>query len=195
MGSPPRVRGKPSDGMVPLLIAGITPACAGKTQFPPFVQGLLWDHPRVCGENNRSRNSAKTGAGSPPRVRGKPAALAKGIKDIGITPACAGKTSATSSISASTWDHPRVCGENRSRTSTSEVMMGSPPRVRGKHREGRLPKQDAGITPACAGKTNCFRAYGKAIGDHPRVCGENRPAMIWRRNILGSPPRVRGKLR
>ena len=52
-----------------------------------------------------------------------------------------------------------------------------------------------GITPADAGKTlhryrRIFRFW-----DHPRGCGENIPQLIQAGITLGSPPRMRGKLR
>ena len=51
LGSPPRVRGKPSVPMNSFIISRITPACAGKTEFPFAVEVWKQDHPRVCGEN------------------------------------------------------------------------------------------------------------------------------------------------
>ena len=51
------------------------------------------------------------------------------------------------------------------------------------------------ITPADAGKT--FRQiYSYRIGqDHPRGCGENCAGCAVQRLPVGSPPRMRGKLR
>ena len=49
------------------------------------------------------------------------------------------------------------------------------------------------ITPACAGKTLIDSSHDRAIGDHPRVCGENLPVRCERAANGGSPPRVRGK--
>ena len=91
-GSPPRVRGKPSQIYLLLLYHGITPACAGKTKcFIPQAKRLE-DHPRVCGENKMELLLAELGEGSPPRVRGKPISIASKYAEIRITPACAGKT-------------------------------------------------------------------------------------------------------
>ena len=36
------------------------------------------------------------------------------VCDMGITPACAGKTGQASDAFKRAWDHPRVCGENTS---------------------------------------------------------------------------------
>ena len=53
-----------------------------------------------------------------------------------------------------------------------------------------------GITPACAGKANEFPDLYLMVQDHSRVCGESASSL---RSVcataLGSPPRVRGKLR
>ena len=50
------------------------------------------------------------------------------------------------------------------------------------------------ITPACAGKTQCFIRNRTFPKDHPRVCGENFPEINSVAIVGGSPPRVRGKL-
>ena len=52
--------------------------------------------------------------GSPPRVRGKATELTAGIIHVGITPACAGKSSSAGKRRTDDWDHPRVCGEKPS---------------------------------------------------------------------------------
>ena len=51
VGSSPRVRGKPTDKLVPGKNYGLIPARAGKTC--PRCCGTLrfWAHPRACGEN------------------------------------------------------------------------------------------------------------------------------------------------
>ena len=51
------------------------------------------------------------------------------------------------------------------------------------------------ITPARAGKTDCFIALDVFIEDHPRACGKDKKVdvLIW--DDLGSPPRVRERLR
>ena len=110
-----------------------------------------------------------------------------------ITPACAGKTRRRLETVALGGDHPRVCGENCPAWKERLLKMGSPPRVRGKLQQGGGVSHQAGITPACAGKTIMFLYLAIFSGDHPRVCGENwsRERPSWRRR--GSPPRVRGK--
>ena len=73
------------------------------------------------------------------------------------------------------------------------IGYGSPPRVRGKlSGAGEKPSQ-AGITPACAGKTPSLRHFHRLAADHPRVCGENTGVPQIASSSNGSPPRVRGK--
>ena len=133
LGSPPRVRGKLDYELTDEETEGITPACAGKTTQPIRDVREKQDHPRVCGENIKLTTSGKSARGSPPRVRGK--RWQNGVKSrhCRITPACAGKTQRRRGTKGCNRDHPRVCGENRGGRCGLCGLLGSPPRVRGKH--------------------------------------------------------------
>ena len=50
-----------------------------------------------------------------------------------------------------------------------------------------------GITPAHAGKTPMILVKARECQDHPRACGENVRQKSLVTNVLGSPPRMRGK--
>ena len=91
-GSPPHVRGKLLLLMNWLFAVRITPACAGKTWNNGCAPLNQQDHPRMCGENSMRFSSAFHTVGSPPHVRGKPVIADSTGFNIGITPACAGKT-------------------------------------------------------------------------------------------------------
>ena len=52
-----------------------------------------------------------------------------------------------------------------------------------------------GITPAYAGKSVLDFLRNQTTEDHPRVCGEKPPALLFLRPASGSPPRMRGKAR
>ena len=92
-GSPPRVRGKAAPSQRPTAACRITPACAGKSKYAAILVAGNRDHPRVCGEKLRHRKGRRQHVGSPPRVRGKePKRLVTAVV-VGITPACAGKSS------------------------------------------------------------------------------------------------------
>ena len=51
-----------------------------------------------------------------------------------------------------------------------------------------------GITPAYAGKSSAAAAARICARDHPRVCGEKGYHNAKLKGVLGSPPRVRGKV-
>ena len=92
-GSPPRVRGKLLCLPIVRTSPRITPACAGKTRRQSAGCCHRPDHPRVCGENFPERQKSHSRRGSPPRVRGKHIVFNSANHLVGITPACAGKTS------------------------------------------------------------------------------------------------------
>ncbi len=110
-----------------------------------------------------------------------------------ITPACAGKSRAAAGAAAPAWDHPRVCGEKSLFPNGIIPCVGSPPRVRGKVSPSNSAGHKAGITPACAGKSNRYQLENQYRRDHPRVCGEKYEFQFLRGIYQGSPPRVRGK--
>ena len=112
--------------------AGITPAYAGKSHNLFGFMAHERDHPRVCGEKKKNRQSKKHLKGSPPRMRGKEKVRMDKNHSCGITPAYAGKS--------------RGLPLNRCR------LLGSPPRMRGKVLEADSRPVLRGITPAYAGK-------------------------------------------
>ena len=72
-----------------------------------------------------------------------------------------------------------MCGENEMLLMGKLMILGSPPRVRGKHIAIHNLAPDMGITPACAGKTLAVDNMELTIEDHPRVCGENTSEMAY----------------
>ena len=133
-GSPPRMRGKVQPLGERGSQAGITPACAGKREFRSSPRWCPRDHPRVCGEKKTVNPKTDKRVGSPPRMRGK-ACLTLIIRLLlGITPAHAGKSLPAVLKCPPTRDHPRVCGEKRRVRSWRALLLGSPPRMRGKGR-------------------------------------------------------------
>ena len=73
------------------------------------------------------------------------------------------------------------------------IVVGSPPRVRGKAGDYTPSLLHHRITPACAGKSIVLFLDDLVQQDHPRVCGEKRRSAPSGRPRWGSPPRVRGK--
>ena len=84
-----------------------------------------------------------------------------------------GKPSARLSITVSTSDHPRGCGENTASTLSDRRILR--------------------ITPADAGKTYMRQQNTTITKDHPRGCGENIVKSVPSAKLVGSPPRMRGK--
>ena len=152
-GSPPRMRGKGQPLYIVVSESGITPACAGKSLVRELLLIVSRDHPRVCGEKPMPHSFVNHSTGSPPRMRGKAEDTRSAGRTAGITPACAGKRRPVPSPRSTRQDHPRVCGEKPPKGCGLNLILGSPPRVRGKAAAARAGLVAVGITPACAGKS------------------------------------------
>ena len=174
VGSPPRMRGKAGRCRDRRPCARITPACAGKRYTRCFACPRPTDHPRVCGEKLFNHRFFVNHRGSPPRVRGKGLLPTARSSCRRITPACAGKSRSLRMPGMACWDHPRVCGE---KAACRTLSVGR-----------------KGITPACAGKRMVFAGLDHNTQDHPRVCGEKVHAQLTADVVIGSPPRMRGKV-
>ena len=131
-GSPPRMRGKETRQAGLLRAAGITPACAGKSEKTALTTMCRRDHPRMCGEKPLFMYAGFPTWGSPPHVRGKAKLLHCQISSTRITPAYAGKRSSSKAGPVGLADHPRVCGEKFLASTFFAVTLGSPPHMRGK---------------------------------------------------------------
>ena len=126
----------------------------------------------MCGEQLRFTTQGKPLVGSPPRVRGTVELGGPGSTRSRITPACAGNRRRKTPSASGKRDHPRVCGEQPSPSSTTQQARGSPPRVRGTEFGDSNVYQAGRITPACAGNSSVMRRVREIGWDHPRVCGE-----------------------
>lgn len=102
-GSPPRGRGKVHCNGAEGVGRGITPALAGKRGKCGVKLAVVKDHPRVGGEKSRLQSLAERRVGSPPRWRGKAFLLRRAFRVAGITPAWAGKSSASQPWSPPLW--------------------------------------------------------------------------------------------
>ena len=136
------------------VVPGIIPACAGSTLVwgdgapdppgsSPHVRGAPtgrarpWasarDHPRMCGEHQRSKGKGAHAVGSSPHVRGAQLLEFLHVLGAGIIPACAGRTEVSwtppvlragssphvrgapccrTAFGCRRRDHPRMCGEH-----------------------------------------------------------------------------------
>ena len=152
-GSPPHMRGKATRTGKRSKKIRITPAYAGKSQWAGGLVVSIGDHPRICGEKRGAPVSLIRSAGSPPHMRGKGSFFNVLNCVIRITPAYAGKSTKSRSVTRWRWDHPRICGEKALIVRICMATGGSPPHMRGKAPLARKRFTSTGITPAYAGKS------------------------------------------
>ena len=110
MGSSPRVRSGPRQGMHSVPQGGIISACAERTPAVPRPTSTCWDHLRVCGADSLIDAGEDAAAGSSPRVRSGLHAKVISLSKPGIISACAERTISSSFASPMNRDHLRVCG-------------------------------------------------------------------------------------
>ena len=150
----PRMRGE--DSQVPVgrgRGVGITPACAGKTNHESIRTHLGPDHPRMRGEDISLSFFCVFADGSPPHARGRRLPKQRVRLFLGITPACAGKTTYCDIFRTPARDHPRMRGEDLPEPAANCRNRGSPPHARGRLVSLYGLPAEIRITPACAGKT------------------------------------------
>ena len=92
IGSSPRMRGKPDNGLGTLTSQRIIPAHAGQTQPPSTGSMNPADHPRACGANVVIIMCSLQRGGSSPRMRGKLGGVVPVWSLRRIIPAHAGQT-------------------------------------------------------------------------------------------------------
>ena len=149
--------------------------------------------PRVRGEEWLCDGNCVDCEESPPRARGR-GDIDDGIGLIlGITTACAGKSTCPSRSGRSFWNHPRVRGEEVPRHALMIAALESPPRARGRVIPGCGCCRAAGITPACAGKSWSAMACNAVGRNHPRVRGEELCSPLAGRLVGGITPACAGK--
>ena len=110
--------------------------------------------------------------GSPPLARGVRTTRQTAKNGVGITPACAGSTSALYCCHKLTQDHPRLRGEYNTSAKASITMKGSPPLARGVLSLVPSINLTKRIIPACAGSTVTIPVTMLSSWDHPRLRGE-----------------------
>ena len=191
-----------------------TPACAGKTPHTKQADDKGRKHPRLRGEDRRTRRRVRLVLETPPLARGRLFVTEPFVVDEGNTPACAGKTLPTARKVLRSEKHPRLRGEDYGFRSFGRVYRETPPLARGRLNAKLLTKTDFRNTPACAGKTEKRR---HRVGDDretpPLARGRlggvalddqvfrNTPAcagktiLVLRKNMssLETPPLARGR--
>ena len=173
LGSPPRARGRRAGCRSSVGLVGLTPACAGTSHHAGPGGAAIGAHPRVRGDVAAATVCQRGHEGSPPRARGRHAGRHMTPNGLGLTPACAGTSSAWVAVVPPSRAHPRVRGD---------VQLVE-----------RLRGDRLGLTPACAGTSTTRTARQTWPGAHPRVRGDVMPAMTAADLPGGSPPRARGR--
>ena len=139
MGSPPRGRGKDTRKCRKSWRWRITPAWAGKSISSSSGSDPCRDHPRMGGEKMNKRYEEGRKPGSPPRGRGKEVGPLFLTDVPWITPAWAGKSRNRKLCRRMRQDHPRMGGEKAPQGQRLNLILGSPPRGRGKGPAGAAP--------------------------------------------------------
>ena len=193
-GSPPLARGVPRPARARRRRPRITPAGAGSTVALMTATSVFTDHPRWRGEHTGWVSLALAAGGSPPLARGARTDPRELAREVGITPAGAGRTMTSTAPGVGVRDHPRWRGEHLTdRTIQDRVegsprwrgehadaaweaakRDGSPPLARGAQRHAGAVRRGAGITPAGAGSTGRGAPTPRSRPDHPRWRGEHR---------------------
>ena len=162
----------------------------------PSISGvIMWDHPRLRGEQVAARQISCIFQGSPPLARGTGAGSVYVRNLPGITPACAGNRHSAISSSKALKDHPRLRGEQLPQHGLCRHVNGSPPLARGTAVPSYFRQARAGITPACAGNSRPRSFPPHHCGDHPRLRGEQSVLTRGKTPRVGSPPLARGTVR
>ena len=108
-----------------------------------------------------------------------------------ITPARAGRTHEYDFTYINNEDHPRSRGKDSQSPMILFLILGSPPLAR----EGRgliaFKRDQAGITPARAGRTNGRGIAVDNLQDHPRSRGKDNWSNLSFSIYKGSPPLAR----
>ena len=172
-GSSPLTRGKPPIVGAYTITGGLIPAHAGKTRRSRSGTTPDRAHPRSRGENWGASAAPSEPPGSSPLTRGKRARLNRGLAQLGLIPAHAGKTSRRRCRRSPGGAHPRSRGENAIMALTGALMKGSSPLTRGKRRGQAGGLEEDGLIPAHAGKTSGSSRRQGGRRAHPRSRGEN----------------------
>ena len=152
-GSSPRVRGTALCLHPANLRNRFIPACAGNSfrSVPAAVRETV--HPRVCGEQGRTRSSGTSRPGSSPRVRGTDPLRKREQARSRFIPACAGNRNRPRLLRPLETVHPRVCGEQDGTRISPGQAVGSSPRVRGTEAISTSAGETDRFIPACAGNS------------------------------------------
>ena len=134
-------------------------------------------------------------SGSPPRVWGRHDGGRHLCAQNRFTPTRVGTTTALWSASPPVAVHPHACGDDRRGRRRPSRSRGSPPRVWGRRLRGGELAPARRFTPTRVGTTGRSPGRRRARTVHPHACGDDAPTAPSTTVVIGSPPRVWGRLR
>jgi len=165
----------------------------GKTRTNPWALPTAPVHPHACGEDIHWARATLPVCGSPPRVWGRRGAIPHNRRATRFTPTRVGKTRSRAACSVWNTVHPHACGEDAWPSSARSAVVGSPPRVWGRHTVRLHVALLLRFTPTRVGKTSAvIMGILAALGSPPRVWGRHSTERRFV-PIDGSPPRVWGR--
>ena len=150
---------------------GIIPARAGFTATGLSGAPSTWDHPRSRGVYDHQMSFYGTGIGSSPLARGLRGRRRHSGSPSRIIPARAGFTPWSTTVSPTTWDHPRSRGVYSNFDGMCLPDWGSSPLARGLQDLPGHVRPALGIIPARAGFTTTRCRSTAPASDHPRSRG------------------------
>ena len=159
--TPPLTRGRHKANLSASRIRRNTPAYAGKTPWEQRGSLRGWKHPRLRGEDPLNGAGNFPVMETPPLTRGRLENRRTPKRNIGNTPAYAGKTRGGNLGEKVLRKHPRLRGEDTLSIVRTVAMMETPPLTRGRLSSYISIGKSDGNTPAYAGKTATF--CGKII--------------------------------
>ncbi len=173
--------------------AGQTPGRAGTTAGRADRVSVPVADPRACGDDPDPPKQKRTGAGRPPRVRGRPRPPQPPLRRCRQTPARAGTTHQDHDRYTSGTADPRACGDDCAVGAHRLRTGGRPPRVRGRRVLDLAQSVENRQTPARAGTTCSPTGMRQGPGADPRACGDDSGSVCGVAPGWGRPPRVRGR--
>ena len=130
-GLSPRVRGNLTGHLLPSILLGSIPACAGEPFSPTDFVQIKGVYPRVCGGTRGRAKGSDSGVGLSPRVRGNPSSQFLKKLWIGSIPACAGEPYHRHPATSQERVYPRVCGGTSTMHTLVALAHGSIPACAG----------------------------------------------------------------
>ncbi len=172
-GSSPRVWGQFFANSVGFSNSRFIPTCVGTVVYIASNPRSTKVHPHVCGDSRLLSISLHSSFGSSPRVWGQ--LLARLIRRIGLRfiPTCVGTVFLFSEITVAKKVHPHVCGDSKTQSNKSILLLGSSPRVWGQSWRGQRSIQFHRFIPTCVGTVSVFTGKSKGGKVHPHVCGDS----------------------